>query len=149
MKKAKRKIVNKKIIVRSGWCLWEFISLLPFLFLFSNTGLPTLADFLCFTCIIGMFIWIPTIMAIDAIEKRKGGKLHSYELLEKWHRRTKKEWLEGLLLAIIVAPIAIFLSIYVIPVVDKILDFFVQLIFWGIFFGIAGFIMLIGKIFHL
>lgn len=88
-------------------------------------------------------------MAIDAIEKRKGGKLHSYELLEKWHRRTKKEWLEGLLLAIIVAPIVIFLSIYVIPVVDKILDFFVQLVFWGFFFGIAGFIMLIGKIFRL
>ena len=78
--------------------------------------------------------------------------LFCYELIESWRKKTIKEKVITIVICIIILiliPPVLFVLMYIYGMIEKLLDFFVQLVFWGIFFGIAGFIMLIGKIFHL
>ena len=99
-----------------------------------------------------MILWWPTIVTINVIEKRNGGTLSSYKFIENWRKKTIKEKLVAIIICIIILiliPPVLFVLMYIYGMIEKLLDFFVQLIFWGFFFGIAGFIMLIGKIFHL
>ncbi|HJF29554.1 MAG TPA: hypothetical protein K8V41_02165 [Ligilactobacillus saerimneri] len=151
MKPVKWEPINKKkLIVCSGYCLVEFVASL--VFLFAYTTRPTITDLFCYTGIIMMILWWPTIVTINVIEKRNGGMLFSYELIESWRKKTIKEKVITIVICIIILiliPPVLFVLMYIYGMIEKLLDFFVQLVFWGIFFGIAGFIMLIGKIFHL